>query len=248
MRTSALVLSLMAGASMAMAAVGPVTSVTVNTVPGTTPQYWLQSITVGGYTVGLGNLATGTSAGFGNAGGVTYSSIANMDSFDLNLFVARSSLNAPTNTIDTVLFGGANWVDLNGSLPDFFLFEAAASGNPDDVGVAPIFPDGSIGLAIDLPQAQPGWGLTGFSITGTPANNGQPILGVSWDITDLKDASGNFLSSSAIIMGIRIMNGPVNLQAGGLDPALLCAVVPEPGTMTLILLGLGGLTLFRKRF
>jgi len=213
-------------ASMSMAVIAPVSSVTVNNVPGTPPQYNLLTITVGTYTIPLSQLCTGTSTGTANQGGATYSNITNMDTFDLNLYAARNAVPAPNNNIDTVLFGGKNYYNTNGSQPDFFLFESASGSNPDDVGVAPIFPDGTVGSPVNLPTAGSGWGATGLLINGGP-NEGQTIMGVCFDITDLKDAAGVNLSSGAVIKGIRIVPNPP-AGTGGLDPCLFCAVTGSP--------------------
>jgi hypothetical protein len=201
-------------ASVAMAAFGPVESVTINNVPGTPPKYLLQSITAGGgQTYPLSGLAYGTSVGSPSGG-----SIANMDDFDLNTV---STGNGSWTT--TVLFGGINFTDSNGSLPDFFLFEAAGSGNPDDVSVAAIFTDDTIGMAVACPVDQAtGWGNPGLPNVNGPINNGQPILGLAWDITDLKDASGNFLPAGSTIKGIQILPG------SSIDPCGFYAVVPLP--------------------
>jgi hypothetical protein len=223
------VLAFLAVASMAMA-VAPVASVAINNVPGTpNPQYLLQSITVGADTFGISTLATGTSTGNPSAGNIAF-----MDDLDLNTLTTGN--NVP---LKTVLFAGVAFVDTNGSKPDFFLFEASASANPDDISIAPIFMDDTLGTAIALPTIvdPAGWGNTGLTMAGQ--QNGQAITGIAWDITDLKDANGNFLASGSTIKGIAITAGP------GIDPCGFFAVVPEPATM--IMLSMGGLALLRKR-
>jgi hypothetical protein len=171
----------------------------------------LQGITVGTYTVT--GLVTGTTT--------SSPSVAqgNVDDFDLDTLSSGY-----TYPIQTVLFGGQNFVSTNGSSPDFFLFEAG-SGDPDDVAVTPIFPDGSLGTAVNLPTTvnPAGWGDTGYRMVSQQA--GQWIMGVSWDITDMKDAAGSKLSPSAVIKGIRITQ-----IAGGLDPCGFFAAIGTPSS------------------
>jgi hypothetical protein len=205
-------LALAMSASVAMAAFGPVESVTINNVPGTPPKYLLQSITAGGgQTYPLSGLAYGSTIGSPSGG-----SIANMVDFDLNTVSTGNG-----SWTKTVLFGGINFTDSNGSLPDFFLFEAAGSGNPDDVSVAAIFTDDTIGMAVACPvDVATGWGNPGLPNVNSPINNGQPILGLAWDITDLKDALGNPLPAGSTIKGIQILPG------SNIDPCGFYAVVP----------------------
>jgi hypothetical protein len=86
-------------ASLGSAAVLPITSVKVDHPDGT-PPYNLLSITVGGYTVTVESLKTGTTVGQADQGGA----VADMDSFDLNSIAARNVPN-PT-TLTTTMFGG----------------------------------------------------------------------------------------------------------------------------------------------
>jgi hypothetical protein len=198
-------------ASMAMAAWVPVTSVTCNNPTGTAP-YILQSLTVGTVpptTVTVDKLRFGTtSAGSGTTQ-------ANMDDYNLNNLFAGWAY-----PLQTVLFGGKEFFSTNGSLPDFFLFEAG--GNPDDVFIAPIFPDNTQGMPIALATDinATGWGLTGYVIAPTFPQAGQTITGVSWDITAMLDASGNPLSPNAVIKGIRITSG------AGIDICTFLAAIP----------------------
>jgi len=205
-------------ASMAMAAVGPVTSITSNSVliPGTVPpnerfQKFLLSITVGADTFDISKLATGTTTK-----GTT--PVPTVDDLDMNTGTGGSPG-------DTVNFGGKDFFSTNGNKPDFFYFEGAGtgSGNPDDITVAPIFTNGTVGMAVAWPTtiSSTGWGNVG-TLTGN-FQNGQVIAGVCWDITDMKDASGNFLSANAVIKGIRI--GPDTV---GIDPSMFIAAIPVP--------------------
>jgi hypothetical protein len=198
-------------ASMAMATVGPVTSITVNTVPTPTPiKQYLLSLTVGANTFPMDKLRTGTSTSGAN-------NYANVSDLDMN------TGNSVAYPCDTVSFGGKDFFSTNGSLPDFFLFEGAGSppGNPDDVAITPIFPNGTFGTAVPLPTtvSPTGWANVG-TLTGSYQAT-QAITGVCWDITDMKDAAGNYLSPSAVIKGIRITQ-----ISGGIDIVMFCAAVP----------------------
>jgi len=228
------ILAMMASASVAMAQFTPITSVGVIqewTGSGTGTNFWLQSITAGANTYFTNGLAPGTSSGWALNG--------NIDDWNLSTLATGN----PTLPVRTVLFGGANWADSNGSLLDFFLFEASSGANPDDISIAAIFADDSLGVSVVAPTTvnPTGWGDTGLLMT--IQQTGQNLTGLAWSITDLKDAGGNFLTTSDVIKGIAITAG------NGIDPTGFFAVspVPEPGTMALALLGLGGLVLFRKR-
>jgi hypothetical protein len=196
-------------ASMAMATVGPVTSITVNTVPTPTPEKkYLLSITVGADTFDISKLATGTTTK-----GTT--PVPTVDDLNMNTGTGGSPG-------DTVNFGGKDFFSTNGNKPDFFYFEGAGtgSGNPDDITVAPIFPNGTVGTAVAWPTTMAaGWGNCGL-LSGN-FQVPQVIAGVCWDITDMKDASGNFLSANAVIKGIRI--GPDTV---GIDPVMFIAAIP----------------------
>jgi hypothetical protein len=195
-------------ASLGSAAVLPITSVKVDHPDGT-PPYNLLSITVGGYTVTVESLKTGTTVGQADQGGA----VADMDSFDLNSIAARNVPN-PT-TLTTTMFGGQKtWVNSNGDNPDFFLFEAGMNDN--GITVRAILPGGTLGQPITLPNGST-WGKAGLSRVGNP-NGGQAIGGVCWAITDLKDASGAALTNGSAIEGLVLTSATV-------DPSCLCAVV-----------------------
>ena len=51
------------------------------------------------------------------------------------------------------MFGGILFTNANGTQPDFFIFETAGSGigNPDDISIAAILPDDSLGQAVTCP-------------------------------------------------------------------------------------------------
>ncbi len=66
-----------------------------------------------------------------------------------------------------------------------------------------------------------GWGNTGEVITDGLLQNGQTVAGLCWNLEDLRDASGNQLSSTTVIKGVAITAG------FGVDPlAFFAAVQP----------------------
>ena len=171
------------------------------------PPYLLQSITVGGYTVAVDQLATGTStieAEFGTEADAA-------DDFDLNNIVARN--NPPGGDLwqITMINGTATWSDINGDNPDFFIFEA---GMNDDITVGAILAGGILGQPVHIRSST--WGDTGLDKAGSP-NNGQSIGGIAFDVSDLLDPSGLPLTTGALLEGIQV-------ESGTLDPSCFCAV------------------------
>jgi len=229
---------------LAPTAMGSITNVD-SVVAGTngSPPYDLLSVTVGGYTVHLGDLAVGNTDALpgGNDTGdffdtwmPPFTDPAPCSNFNLNDILAR---NSNPNPITVTYFGGGLWSDANGAHPDFFIFESASSGFGDnDITVQAILPGGTLGNAVSLPGSGT-WGDTGLQRVGDP-NNGQAIKGISFEVTDLLDASGAALAQNAQLQGLQI-------NSSGIDPGLVAAVVPEPATLSL--LALGGLGLLARR-
>jgi autotransporter-associated beta strand protein len=216
------VLALAVSASLAMAAFTPITGVTYTPSGGGPTVRTLTSLTTStnGVTADVFNangLANGTTSTTGTVptgnGGM-----ARMDNFDINDLATGFN-----NTILTTNFGGINFSNFNGSLPDFFIFEGASGANPDDISIAAVLADGSLGQSVVAPTiiATNGWGNTGEVITDGLLQNGQTVAGLCWKLEDLKDGSGNQLSSTTVIQGIAITAG------FGIDPlAVLAASQP----------------------
>ncbi len=197
--------------------VTPVTSVVITRVdnPGGAPNFWLESITVEGYTVTVDELVTGVSEGVATAQPAPYDDITNADNFDLNLFAGRANEVPPTHQIKE--FGGKSaWTDTNRDNPDFFLFE---TGGNQDFSIEAILPGGIIGQSVNVPQST--FGDTGLVITTSGPHNGQTIEGIAFAITDLLDQNGNHLTNSSIIEGIQI-------SSPGYDPSGFYASVGGP--------------------
>ncbi len=217
-----LVFLMAAGSGSLRAAVAPITGVVAGT--NGTPPYNLQSVSVGAYTALQADLQTGTTTALpgGNDGGTffgtwlpPFDTPAPSDDFDLNSILAR---NANSNPIIVKSFGGIPlFVDSNGNNPDFFIFEAASAGFGDtDPAVQAILPGGALGQAVDLTDSGI-WGATGLFRVGNP-NGGQEIKGISFAITDLKDAAGTALTNTSMIEGLQI-------NSMGLDPSSVSAVM-----------------------
>ena len=195
------------------AAVKPITSVTITRQdnPDGTPNFWLESITVDGYTVPVLRLVNGVSEGVATAQPAPYDDITVADNFDLNLFAGRANEVPPTHKITE--FGNIpTWSDTNGDNPDFFVFE---TGGNQDINIEAILSGGTIGQSVTVPQAL--WGATGLNITTSGPHNGQTIEGIAIAITDLLDQNGNNLTNSSIIEGIQI-------TSDGYDPSCVCAI------------------------
>ncbi len=144
------VLVLAVAAPICSAAVGPITSVTTDNPTGS-PPYNILSITVGNYTVTADRLAPGTTT----HGGIDGTPCPEMDDWDINTAL---NYNLGGGNYWTVNFGGRLWKDSNGDNPDFFLFESGGNAG-DDPDIAPVFLDGMVGTAIDIPGSN--WGGTG---------------------------------------------------------------------------------------
>lgn len=192
-----LVLGMVAPASLAdVVGVGEVVMDGTNLVSATTAD---------GYAVTTEVLQTGTTTAPGGEGAQYPPEWA--DDFDFS--------NAASNIypLTTVLFGGELWFNSNGDAPDFFVFEGAGGRNVTDFRA--LFPDDTVGEALVVQTAE--WLDTG--VIG-PFDPPQPVAGIAFSITDLKDAEGNNLPDWTELKGIVI--GQSNT---GVDPVVIAAVV-----------------------
>ncbi len=212
--TGLLVLVLAIAVPASSAAVGPISGITADN-PNGSPPYNILSITVDNYTVTVDRLGVAKST-HGSIGGTA---TPEMEDFDINTAL---NWNLGPGNYWFVNFGGGLWKDSNGDNPDFFLFESGGNAG-DDPDIAPIFPDGTVGTAIDIPGSN--WGGTGYNRVAAAANDavdmdGQELHGLSFAITDLQDASGNPLTNDTVILGLWISD------RGGADPVGFFAVIP----------------------
>ena len=220
------ILALVASASMAMATFTPITNVVMTLIPGVNDQLILQSFVAAGNTYTTAGLGTGTTT---LTNGAFQANLSRMDDLDLNTLATG----APVQT-RTVMWGGLLFTNQNGSLPDFFMWEGASGLNPDDMQIAAVFEgptsadsDDILGVSVLPPGtvSASGWGDSLTNLTANAiAQGGQDIVGLAWDITDLKDAAGVNLASSAVIKGIAI-----TVLFGSIDPCAFLAVVPPSG-------------------
>ena len=194
--TGLLVLVLAIAVPTSSAAVGPISGITADN-PNGSPPYNILSITVDNYTVTVDRLGVAKST-HGSIGGTA---TPEMEDFDINTAL---NWNLGPGNYWFVNFGGNLWKDSNGDNPDFFLFESGGNAG-DDPDIAPIFPDGTVGTAIDIPGSN--WGGTGYNRVAAAANDavdmdGQELHGLSFAITDLQDASGNPLTNDTVIRSL----------------------------------------------
>ena len=160
----------------------------------------VSATTADGYTVTSGVLRTGTTTA-PNSEGYEYKPEW-ADDFD---FSDAASNRYP---LTTVLFGGELWSNDNGDAPDFFVFEAAGGRNVTDFRA--LFPDDTVGEALIVQTAE--WLETGVS---GGFENQQPIAGIAFSITDLKDAQGNNLADSTELKGLVMAQSDT-----GVDPVV----------------------------
>jgi len=164
----------------------------------------VSATTEDGYTVTADQFATGTTSAPDGWNEENPPEMAD------NLDLATATSNGyPLTTVD---FGGHNWVDTNGDLPDFFLFESGGNDNGD---IQAIFPDDSLGQPLRFTTGD--WAPTG--VPGLWA--GQTIHGLAFAVTDLLDADGNPLTNSTVIKGLKFTNT-------GVDPTTIAAVAGPP--------------------
>jgi hypothetical protein len=194
------------------AAITPITDIIVTIVDDGTnpPNYWLESITIGTYTVTVDELVTGVSAGVATAQPAPHNDMTAADNFDLNLFAGRANEVPPTHQIKE-LGGKSTWLNTNGDNPDFFVFE---TGGNQDISIEAILPGEMVGQSVNVPTSM--WGDTGLARRPGPHNN-QTIEGIAFAITDLLDQNGNNLTNGSVIEGIQI-------TSPGYDPTCFCAV------------------------
>lgn len=89
-----------------------------------------------------------------------------------------------------------------GAAADFFLFEI---GGNDSVQVQARFPNGSLGTPVSVS----GWTATNMTVDAGP-NRGSRPYGLAFRFEDLKNASGQALTSGDTISGVRFISGNVD--------------------------------------
>ena len=206
MKTQLTLLTLCLTASVGMAAVTPVTSVSAS---GSNLQ--VGTITVGSSLYLAAELATGSST---NSAIPTPAALPNFD--DFFLATGHSGLGSAL-PVRTILFDGGNFTSVAtvAKPADFFIFEA---GTGDAISVAPILLNDTIGQDTAIVGGSSSWGNSGLA--GVFQN--QNVVGTSFSITDLLDESGVPLTAATTIKGIAITAG------GGVDPVGIFAVVSPP--------------------
>lgn len=218
----------------ASAAIGPVDSILVTTNSGGSgDQYVIEEVTVDTYTVEAARLVFGVSSGEVGDYGAQPNDIVFADDYDLNTIFGRDAQGINPDWVIRS-FGGEVFTSLNGSDPDFFVFEAGG----DDVLEARAIPVVGLPAAWVLISSGAGnnWGDTGVVKTSSnnDINNGQTIYGIAFDITDLGVAEGTSLQG-------------IDLRSATIDGASVLAAVPEPSMFALTLLGAVGLLVRSQR-
>ena len=150
------------------------------------------SISSGSYTVTASELLTGNSQVYSTLFGFGMDA----DNLELGSYFAKNA-NDPNWDWDL-----GSWIDINGSNPDFFVFEA---GGNDTVSVAARFSDGSLGQPVIIGP----WSPTGFNVSGGP-NSGQEVFGAGVEITELLDGAGVALTHSTVITGLRVISATID--------------------------------------
>lgn len=160
-----------------------------------------------GYQVPASRLMVGQSSG--DVSGATTPAFPTLaaDDLDLQSHFQRGGSGDPVWTVDL-----GDWWDTNGAGPDFFVFEV---GGDDALQVAPILPGGALGA----PVAVSGWTPTGYQTVTLPVS-GQPVHGLCFRLSDLRDAFGLPLSAGQHIEGLRLISA-------GIDGASFAAVAPD---------------------
>ena len=193
---------------VALLFVGSASPLFADTLTTTVQSGFVQTVQAAGQTIPASQLMVGTSTGaVSGLGGQNLPTLA-ADDVNLSTYFARTTVSNPDWDVD---FG--NWFDTNGSGPDFFVFEV---GGNDAISVRPLLVGGGVGQA----SAISGWTSTGFAVPGGP-NAGQTVHGLSFRITDLKDAAGVALTNAHGITGLR-------LSSNSVDGAAVAAVHPNP--------------------
>ncbi len=222
------ILAFAASAFLATAAITPMTNIVITVSGG---DNLLSSLTGAGNTYTILGLANGTTTGTSNGIPNIYSHPRIDDPFTST--IVGNPGNNPSGgaslPVRTVLFGGQNWTNSNGSLLDFFIIEAS-TGSGDAISVAAIFTDDTIGVATNIvagnwPRAIPN------VLVGGDTQADQFLCGVGFSITDLRATvanGGTNLVAGDTIKGIAITAG------GGVDPAGVWASVEPSGIVNFV--------------
>lgn len=226
------------------------------------------TLTVGSGSVSASALITGTSTFLASAVTSSNNDFARTIVDDLDIFNGVSSGGGGVaiwgGSFETTGFGGAELITANtdpAGLPDFYVIEAVfipnstgpGTGGVDTSQVQAVLADGSLGVAVDVPNLGFGDGgdlgvnLATSNLNTTPTTVNAPgqgefdIGGFAFSIEDLLDDNGDPLTATTAIRGIRVLSS-------GIDPLSVSAnVTPIPEPNSLALLGLSGFCFLKRR-
>ena len=158
----------------------------------------ITSITFGGTVIPASHMANGYSSGGTDFLGQGTGPVQAADDLDLATYFARNFGSAPDWRINF----GMHYLP-SSTTPDFVVFEA---GGNDTLQAQPILIDGSEGVPVVLSG---NWCNTGY-LSPTGPNAGQPVKGLAFRVTDLKDAAGAPLTLTQPLAGVKLLSPSVD--------------------------------------